>query len=223
MIPLDDLEQLIAFAKHGTLVRAADALHISQPTITRTMKNIEHCFGVKLFERGKNRIRLNGTGEKAVEHAEKVLDAARQMMTAVKEYDKSLRTIVVESCAPAPLWFVIPQLAKKYPAMTLSSGLAGNKEIMEHICEGSCHVGIVLAPPAGQASTAVPTCRKIYPFACLRIIRCFPKRHPRLPSRTSTVSTVCCVRGLAFGMTYAAGKCPHLVFWCRKTTENFGN
>lgn len=181
MIPLDDLEQLIAFAKHGTLVRAADALHISQPTITRTMKNIEHCFGVKLFERGKNRIRLNGTGEKAVEHAEKVLDAARQMMTAVKEYDKSLRTIVVESCAPAPLWFVIPQLAKKYPAMTLSSSLAGNKEIMEHICEGSCHVGIVLAPPAGQGIH----CR---PYLQENLSICLPPNHPMLPKAPSSLA-----------------------------------
>ena len=94
MINFDELEQLIAFAKHGTLVKAADTLHISQPTITRTMKNIEDCFGVKLFERGKNRIRLNDTGKIAVEHAEKVLESARQMMTTVREYDKSLRTNV---------------------------------------------------------------------------------------------------------------------------------
>jgi len=156
MISFEDLEQLTAFAKHGTLVKAADALHISQPTITRTMKNIEEYFGVRLFERGKNRIRLNSTGEKAVEQANKVLEAARQMITAVREYDKSLRTIVVESCAPAPLWFVVPQLAKKYPAMTLSSSLTGNEEIMEHVREGSCHVGIVLAPPAEQGINSRP-------------------------------------------------------------------
>lgn len=146
MITFEDLEQLTAFATHGTLAKAADALHISQPTMTRTMKSIEESFGVKLFERGKNRIRLNGTGKIAVEQAEKVLDVARQMMQAVREYDKSLRTIVVESCAPAPLWFAVPQLAKKFPAMTLSSSLAENEEIMEHVREGNCHVGIVLTP-----------------------------------------------------------------------------
>lgn len=141
MINFEDLEQLTAFAKHGTLVKAAAALHISQPTITRTMKHIEESFGVKLFERGKNRIRLNGTGKIAVEQAEKVLDATQQMMLAVREYDKSLRTIVVESCAPAPLWFALPQLAKKYPAMTLSSSLVGNEEIMEHVRGGQLSCG----------------------------------------------------------------------------------
>ncbi len=181
MISFEDLEQLTAFAKHGTLVKAADALHISQPTITRTMKNIEEYFGVKLFERGKNRIRLNGTGKIAVEQAEKVLDAARQMMTAVREYDKSLRTIVVESCAPAPLWFVVPQLAKKYPAMTLSSSLAGNEEIMEHVREGSCHVGIMLAPPAEQGINSRPYLQE-------NLSICLPPDHPALQNAPAALN-----------------------------------
>lgn len=181
MISFEDLEQLTAFAKHGTLVKAADALHISQPTITRTMKNIEEYFGVRLFERGKNRIRLNSTGEKAVEQANKVLEAARQMITAVREYDKSLRTIVVESCAPAPLWFVVPQLAKKYPAMTLSSSLTGNEEIMEHVREGSCHVGIVLAPPAEQGINSRPYLQE-------NLSICLPPDHPALQNAPAALN-----------------------------------
>ena len=181
MISFEDFEQLTAFAKHGTLAKAANALHISQPTITRTMKNIEEYFGVKLFERGKNRIRLNGTGKIAVEQAEKVLDTARQMMTAVREYDKSLRTIVVESCAPAPLWFVVPQLAKKYPAMTLSSSLAGNEEIMEHVREGSCHVGIMLAPPAEQGINSRPYLQE-------NLSICLPPDHPALQNAPAALN-----------------------------------
>ena len=180
MISFEDLEQLIAFAKNGTLVKTADALHISQPTITRTMKNIEECFGVKLFERGKNRIKLNGTGKIAVEQAKKVLDAVRQMMTAVREYDKSLRTIVVESCAPAPLWFVVPQLAKKYPAMTLSSSLAGNEEIIEHVREGSCHVGIVLTPCAEQGI-------HYRPYLQENLSICLPPNHPVLQNAPASL------------------------------------
>lgn len=181
MITFEDLEQLTAFAKHGTLVKAADALHISQPTITRTMKNIEECFGVKLFERGKNRICLNGTGKIAVEQAEKVLYATRQMMTAVREYDKSLRTIVVESCAPAPLWFIVPQLAKKYPAMTLSSSLAENEKIIEHVREGNCNVGIVLTPCTEQGINCRPYFRE-------NLSICLPSNHPILQNSPTALN-----------------------------------
>lgn len=181
MITLEDLEQFTAFAQYGTLVKAAEVLHISQPTITRTMKNIEESFGVKIFERSKNRIQLNDTGKIAVEQAEKVLDAARQMMTVVRDYDKSLRTIVVESCAPAPLWFVIPQLAKKYPAMTLTGSLAGIEEILRHIRQGTCHLGVVLEPVREAGIYCQPYIKEAL-FICL------PPNHPALKNSPTSLS-----------------------------------
>ena len=64
MLDLNELEQLTTFADLGTLSKTADALHISQPTLTRTMQHIEETFGVPLFIRGKNRITLNETDKK---------------------------------------------------------------------------------------------------------------------------------------------------------------
>lgn len=63
MMNLNELEQFTAFAKYGTLSRTAKVLNISQPTITRTMQHVEEEFGVTLFNRGKNKITLNETGE----------------------------------------------------------------------------------------------------------------------------------------------------------------
>ena len=49
MFTLEELEQFAAFAEAGTLSQAAEKLHISQPTITRTMQHLEECFKVPLF------------------------------------------------------------------------------------------------------------------------------------------------------------------------------
>ena len=65
MLDLNELEQLIAFADTGTLSKVAEAFHISTPSVTRSMKNIEEEFGVFLFHRTKNRIELNETGKVA--------------------------------------------------------------------------------------------------------------------------------------------------------------
>ena len=46
MFTLEELEQFAAFAEAGTLSQAAEKLHISQPTITRTMQHLEECFKV---------------------------------------------------------------------------------------------------------------------------------------------------------------------------------
>lgn len=55
MLNLLELEQLAAFADWGTLSKAAEQLHISQPTITRTMQHLEEEFGVPLFSRSKTK------------------------------------------------------------------------------------------------------------------------------------------------------------------------
>ena len=49
MFTLEELEQFAAFAESGTLSQAAEKLHISQPTITRTMQHLEESFKVPLF------------------------------------------------------------------------------------------------------------------------------------------------------------------------------
>ena len=78
MLNLLELEQLAAFAAEGTLSKAAEKLHISQPTITRTMQHLEEDFGVSLFRRTKNHIALNETGWKAVEYAERILKSTEE-------------------------------------------------------------------------------------------------------------------------------------------------
>ena len=108
MLVLEDLAQLAAFADCGTLTRAAESLHISQPTITRTMQRLEDAFGVLLFERGKNRIALNETGRCALELSRRLLDDAEGVVRQVRQFDRSRRTVTIVSCAPAPLWVVLP-------------------------------------------------------------------------------------------------------------------
>ena len=97
MLDFDDLEQLTAFARCGTLSAAAEELHISQPTITRTMQRLEDDFGAPLFVRSKNSIELNETGKMAVEYARKLIFEAENAVRSVQEFDKNLRSVNVES------------------------------------------------------------------------------------------------------------------------------
>lgn len=143
MLNFEELELFVAFADYGTLTKAAEVMHISQPTLTRAMKHMEESFGVSLFTRGKNRIELNDTGLLAVERARLLLSEADDAVRTVKEYDKSKNTIVVESCAPAPLWIYLPELNRKYPAKTISSEMKDISEIIEDVRNGNCTFGII--------------------------------------------------------------------------------
>lgn len=143
MLNLIELEQFVVFSKCGTLSKASEMLHISQPTLTRSMKHIEESFGATLFNRGKNRIELNSTGKLAAQYAEKLLADSEKIVKDVQDYERSLKTITVFSCAPAPLWSLLPTLSSKHPKNTISSKIANLNEIVNAVLSDRCDIGIL--------------------------------------------------------------------------------
>lgn len=147
MLNLNDLSQFVAFYRYGTLTKVAKEFFVSQPTLTRTMKRIEQEFGVSLFDRTANRIKLNETGTKAAELAEKLLDSAKDCLIQVRDFDRILHTVTIESCAPAPLWSFIPELSQKFPDKAISSKLCDDLTEIEKKLENKlCDVVILPYP-----------------------------------------------------------------------------
>lgn len=152
MLDLYELEQFVAFAELGTLSKVAEQFHISTPSITRSMKHLEEDFGVALFDRGKNRIELNETGKMAVEHARSLLKEAARTINQVQAFDERKRTIVVKSCAPAPLWEMLRKLNEKQPEKMISSTICQNEEVLDAWRKGRCDVAILPFPVEGARS-----------------------------------------------------------------------
>lgn len=146
MLDLYELEQFVAFSELGTLSKVAEKFHISTPSITRSMQHLEESFGVSLFSRGKNRVELNETGEIAVEYARKLLQDASQTIDQVRAFEMRRKTIIVRSCAPAPLWELLRKLNSKHPDMMISSAICQNEEVLSSLKNGSCDIGILPFP-----------------------------------------------------------------------------
>lgn len=131
MFEIYQLEQLLAFAECGTLSGAAERLHLSQPALSRSMQRLEAELQAPLFHRQKNRIEFNENGRMAAEYARQVLEKCQDMISRVQAFDRSQRTILVGSCAPAPLWEVPPLLSDLYPDMTISSEMRENEVLLQ--------------------------------------------------------------------------------------------
>ena len=174
MLNLLELEQLAAFAEYGTLSKAAEKLNISQPTITRTMQRLEEEFGVPLFERSKNHIALNETGEQAVSYAVQLLKEAKEAVDAVRAFDRSRHTITVSSCAPAPLWRLLPALSDAFPDMTLSSSIKNNASVLEDVKSGHCLLAVLPGIPEEGKIPETYCCR---PFMKENLAVCVPPDH----------------------------------------------
>ena len=122
------LEQFVAFARFGTLLKAAEELHITQPTLSRSMKKLEDELGVSLFRRENSKLSLNETGEVAAEYAEKVLSANQDFIDHVISFDRNLRTVSIGSSSPFPINELMPTLQGQLPGKTILTELSDNDE-----------------------------------------------------------------------------------------------
>lgn len=133
MIEISYLQILCAFADYGTLSRAAEELHTSQPALSRAMKKMEDELGVKLFARTKNHLELSETGKTAVHYARRVLEEASIFTERVQAFDRSLRTISIAYCAPIPQQVLTPILNNCFDGMTISSEMGDDADFLHKL------------------------------------------------------------------------------------------
>lgn len=190
MVDLYELKQLIAFADMGTLAKVAEEFHISNPSITRSMKHLEESFGVTLFVRGKNHIELNDTGKLAVEYGRRLINEAEQMAANVRAFDQRQRTIVVRSCAPAPLWEILRKLSSAYPDMMVASAICQNAEVESAWRNGECDIAI-LPYDAGEITENIDGEKSDFiGFMNEKLFVCVPPDHRLAESETLTFADI---------------------------------
>lgn len=99
---LRHLRAFVTAADHGTLTDAAAVLHVSQPTLTRTLQQLERIVGVRLLVRSAHGVSLTDDGERALGPARDILDRV-DAFTATVGRDRTLR--LGFAWLLPPVWF----------------------------------------------------------------------------------------------------------------------
>lgn len=120
---LTEMRYVIALARERHFGRAADACHVSQPTLSVALKKVEGQLGGALFERNASEVRITPLGERVVAQARRVMEEAVKLEEIAKEgrdpLTGPLRLGVIYTIAPYLLPPLIPALHKCAPAMPL--------------------------------------------------------------------------------------------------------
>lgn len=85
---LTQLEYFCMVCRYHSITRAADALYVSQPTISTSIRDLEKEFHLKLFNHGKNRISLTKDGEAFYQKAEFILKQTQELYTDFSNIEK---------------------------------------------------------------------------------------------------------------------------------------
>ncbi len=79
MIDLRAIQYALAVAKHRGFRKAAEALLLTQPTLTRTIQDLEEALGTKIFDRGKREVKPTPLGQIFLARAEEILQSASDL------------------------------------------------------------------------------------------------------------------------------------------------
>jgi LysR family hydrogen peroxide-inducible transcriptional activator len=122
-VNLRDLSYLVALADLRHFGRAADACHVSQPTLSTQIRKLEEELGVALVERAPRQVMLTPAGADIVERARRVLAEVAQMReTARRTTDPeagSVRLGMFPTLGPYLLPHVVPRLRARFPRLEL--------------------------------------------------------------------------------------------------------
>jgi len=118
--------------------KTARALYMSQPTITFQIKSLEEAFGVRLFERDRQQVRLTAAGVAFREYAQSIMDSVDAAQECLASLHTRLRLRV--SCGPVGQFVLLPSviraLASKYPEFELEVSELTTEQMMARLPEG---------------------------------------------------------------------------------------
>ncbi|TQR46821.1 LysR family transcriptional regulator [Paenibacillus popilliae] len=113
----------VQIAQERNFSRAAEKLHIAQPSLSQQLSKLEKEIGVLLFQRTTNSVELTHAGEIFVDRAQKMLDAMEQLKNEMADISQTKRGKVVIGTMPITgshiLPHVLPQFHERYPAIDL--------------------------------------------------------------------------------------------------------
>lgn len=172
---LNELRYVAAVARERHFGRAAEACHVSQPSLSVAVRKLEEELGVMLFERGSGEISITPIGERVVEQARRVLEEAELLRQLAAQGQDPLngmvRLGVIYTIGPYLLPYLIPRLHRRAPEMPLRIEENYTAALSAQLKEGELDVLILSLP---FAETGVAT-QAIYeePFVVL-----MPTGHP---------------------------------------------
>lgn len=143
---LGQLEAYLQVAEHRNFSRAAEALGLTQPSVTARIQALERDLGESLFERNGRGVRLTEVGESFLPHVQRVLKALHDGRDAVQSLRKLELGTLRLGAAPTISTYVLPALLKefsaRYPGLDVSVRTDYSQQIVQMVLADEVQMGL---------------------------------------------------------------------------------
>jgi DNA-binding transcriptional LysR family regulator len=111
---LADLRAFVALAELESFRAAAEALHLSQPALSRRIGKLEDALGVRLFDRTTRSVNLTAVGRDFSRKARDLLDELENTLLGIRDVAAKRTGEVTVACVPSAVYYFLPGVMKQY-------------------------------------------------------------------------------------------------------------
>ncbi len=178
MLPtLRQLQYLKLLAEHGSFSRAAEAAHVTQPTLSAGVQELERILGGPVVDRARAGVILTPIGAEAVARASDILARAEDLVQAAKSAGQPLsgrfRLGVIPTIAPFLLPRALPALRARFPRLKLFLREDQTGKLIAALKGGALDAALIALPyDTGGLKTA--------PVGDDELVAALPANHPLL-------------------------------------------
>ena len=144
------LRYFLAVVREESITKAAEALHITQPTLSRQLSQMEDEVGVRLFDRGTCKITLTNEGILLRRRAEEILQLVDTTERELVEQDEQVEGKISIGCGEIAAVRMLPELIRtfreKYTRVSFDIFTATADLVKEQMDKGLLDIGLLLEP-----------------------------------------------------------------------------
>lgn len=156
---LRQLRHFLAVVEHGSFLRAADVVHLTQPALSRSLQGLEAELNVRLLERGRRGVEPTPHGLLLVRHARKLVAQADETLAALlglrREESLRLAIGVGTHLAGVALPRVVAGMVKELPRLAVSVQDGNAEELVGALQRGEIDVALCAWPAEGAPQELV--------------------------------------------------------------------
>lgn len=172
MLSLRDIEYFLAVVEHGSVARAAESCHVSQPTLSMQLKKLEDQLGVALFERLPRAMRPTEAGLLLLPQARALRNAASTLESQAQSLADPLagtvRIGVFPTLAPYLLPVAAQTLAEQLPRLIPLWVEEKTPNLVKMLQEGAIDAALLALPHEGAGLVGRPLFDEPFLLACAR-------------------------------------------------------
>ncbi|MBV8656413.1 MAG: LysR family transcriptional regulator [Burkholderiales bacterium] len=143
---LTDLQAFRAVVELGSFRKAAEAISISQPALSRRIDKLEDALGVPLFERTTRRVMLTTVGRVFARSAEQLLDDLDAALLGIRDISSSRLGHVTVACVPSVAYYFLPSIIASYhsrfPRIRVKLLDTSANEVLGAVISGEADFGV---------------------------------------------------------------------------------